>query len=118
MEMIELYKRTFASCIRFAVYRKKEVISDVEKFMSLLHTFVFSFLTKNLYGLGQEDYEILKCVLLQILQDMVQALENRDTVLLEDTVEYGLKEFLELFFVDEHELNKLREDALHEYGNL
>ena len=86
--------------------------------MPLLNNFVKFFLQRNVYELDEEDYQLLQQLLLQILQDMMQALENRDIVLLEDTVEYGLKTFLELFFSDEQELQELREVAINECENL
>ena len=52
--------------------------------------------------------------MIDILKDIMQAMENRDNILLEDTLEYGLKPFLELFLEDK-KIMMLREACADEF---
>ena len=113
MKLEELYKKVFVACVQFAVYQKKQVQKDIEKILPDLKKFTNDFFVKNKYGIQEEDYIFLQKFLLNILQDFMEGMENRDRVLLEDTLEYGLKPFLELFF-DEQDLIKLREETMDE----
>lgn len=118
MNVEEVYKKVYCSCVQFAVYQKKNVIENLGKLFPALSEFVDEFLSKNCFHLEYEDYQLSKRLLLDILSDIVQGMEQRDTVLLEDTIEYGLKEFLELFIVDEQDLMRIREESMNEQGNL
>ena len=82
--------------------------------MPLLNNFVNEFFGENVFGLEEGDYQLLKQLLLDILNDITAGMEQRDRVLLEDAVEYGLKEFVELFIPDESELQRLREESVSE----
>ena len=106
----ELYKKVYVACVEFAVYNKKNILENAEKFWPLLNEFINEFLKENIYGINEEDYQLLQQLLINILNDMVQAMDNRDSVLMADTVEYGLREFLELFF-DEEEVMLLKREA-------
>ncbi len=114
MEIEELYKKVYHACVEFAVYRKKNIKENVTDFLPLLGGFANQFLEGNYFGFDEEDYQQLKQLLLNILNDIAQGLEQRDNVLLEDTVEFGVKEFLELFIPDEEELRRLREESFSE----
>ena len=118
MNIEELYKKIYATCVQFAVYRQKNTIENVQLFLPLLNEFVTVFLGGNEFGLDEEDYLLLKQLLMDILNDIMMGLEQRDRVLLEDAIEYGLKEFVELFFQDESELMRLREESVSESDDL
>lgn len=114
MDIEELYKKIFYSCVQFAVYQKKDIIENVKQLLPLLNNFANEFLRANGFELEEEDYQQLKQLLLNILNDIAQGMEQRDTVLLEDTIEFGLKEFVEMFIPDEQELKRLREESVSE----
>ena len=111
MEIEELYKKVYRACVEFAVYRKKNIKENIADFLPLLGEFANKFLEEDYFGFDEEDYQQLKQLLLNILNDIAQGMEQRDSVLLEDTVEFGLKEFLELFIPDEGELRRLKEES-------
>lgn len=110
----ELYKEIYAACIQFAVYKEKNIVEKVQHFFPLLNDFVTVFMGGNEFGIEEEDYQLLRQLLIDILKDIALGIENRDRVLLEDTVEYGLKEFIEIFITDEEELYRLREESASE----
>ena len=114
MEIEELYKRIYRACVEFAVYQKKNIKENVTAFLSLLGEFANQFLEENYFGFDGEDYRQLKQLLLNILSDIAQGMEQDDKVLLEDVVEFGIKEFLELFIPDEEKLRRLREESFSE----
>lgn len=118
MNIEELYKKIYSACVQFAVYHKKNIIENVHELLPLLDDFVNEFFDGNIFGLEEEDYQLLKQLLLDILNDITMGLEQRDRILLEDTVEYGLKEFIELFIPDEGELQQLKEESVSEEGDL
>lgn len=101
MEEIEtLYKKVFFICVQFAVYEKEDIQKRIEEIIPELNSFTTFFLEENTFKLNLEDYQLLQQLLIDILKDIMQAMENRDNILLEDTLEYGLKPFLELFLED------------------
>ena len=114
MEIEELYKRIYRACVEFAVYQKKNIKENVTAFLPLLGEFANQFLEENYFGFDGEDYRQLKQLLLNILSDIAQGMEQDDKVLLEDVVEFGIKEFLELFIPDEEKLRRLREESFSE----
>ena len=118
MEIKELYKKVYHACVEFAVYQKKNIKENVADFLPMLGEFANKFLEENYFGFDEEDYQQLRQLLLNILSDIAQGMEQRDNVLLEDAVEFGLKEFLELFVMDEGELRRLKEESFSEQRDL
>ncbi len=108
MELAGLYQKVFQACIDFAVYQKKNIREHVEGALPLLEEFSDVFLGEQMEETGGEDYQYLQMVWMDILKDIALGLKENDRILLEDTVEYGLKVFLELFF-EEQELKELKE---------
>ena len=113
MELAELYKQIFSSCVKFAVFREKNVEKDIRNILPELEGFSNIILQGSIQGITKSENQVLQLQLKDILQDTVQGLEQKDHVLLEDTLEYGWKTFLELFF-EEDELIKLREETTNE----
>lgn len=118
MGIEELYSKVFGICVQFAVYQKKNVRDNIKKILPNLEVFTKEFLKNNNNVLVEEDYHLLKQLLLDILDDIAQGMENQDEVLLEDALEYGLKELLELLIIDEDKLRQLREESVDEQGNI
>ena len=101
MKLTELYKEVFNSCVKFAVYGKTTIVSDVRKLLPELKAFTEGFVRENKFQIDNEDYEQLVRVLLDIMKDIIQGIDQEDNILLEDTCEFGLKPFLEMFFSEE-----------------
>lgn len=113
MNLEELYKKVFNICVGFAVYNKTNIIEEMYKILPEIKKNSMKILENNIYNMEDADYNALRTFLLEILQDIIQGIEQRDTVLLEDVCEYGLKKFLELFFTEEKLLD-LRKEASDE----
>lgn len=118
MQTEQLYRKVFETCVQFAVYQEKNIQENLKLLLPMIEEFTKEFLAENSYGFVEEDYQLLGQLLLNILQDIVEGLEYRDEILLEDTIEYGLKEFLELLIPDEDTLQRLKEECADEQGNI
>ena len=65
------------------------------------------------FEIDKTDYEKLQLLFINIIRDLSQGLKNKDVVLLEDAMEYGLLPFLEIF-MDEDEVSRLKEESVNE----
>lgn len=116
-QLEHLYVKIFGLCVRFAVYHEN-VLQAVQPIVPEIKALAEDILHTNDLGLNKEDDWLVRQLLIDILQDLVQSITYQDEVLLEDTLEYGLKEFLELFIADENRLQQLREESRHESYSL
>ena len=89
MSIKQIYTKVLKSCIGFSVYGTKKVEEETT------------------------DYEKLQLLFINIIRDLSQGLKNKDVVLLEDAMEYGLLSFLEIF-MDEDEVSRLKEESVNE----
>ena len=109
----ELYIKVFNICVQFAVFKNNNIQKEIEGIIPLIDSFSHNLLSGNTYGIRDEDYQLLCNLAIDILKDLSIGMENRDIVLLEDTLEYGLKDFLEIF-MDDEELIELRKVSINE----
>ena len=65
-----------------------------------IQEFVLWFMEKNQFGLEQHVFDNMCKELLDILQDILTALEQDDKVLMHDAVAYGLCNYLKYFIED------------------
>lgn len=79
----------------------------------MLNEFYDRFLRENVFEIDKTDYEKLQLLFINIIRDLSQGLKNKDVVLLEDAMEYGLLSFLEIF-MDEDEVSRLKEESVNE----
>lgn len=113
MDIAELYQKVFQACVDFTFYQEKNIQEHIEGILPMLEEFSNVFLGKQGVEIDEEDYRYLQVSWMDILKDLVSGLKEVDRVLLEDTVEYGLKVFLELFF-EEQEVQEVREACVVE----
>lgn len=99
MEMLakELRKDIDMICIGYHYDRQTNVVEKGGKLSEKIQQFASVFLQGNVFGIGEDEYNGLKAYTLQVLEDYVQALEQRDMVLMIDTLDYGLRELLYIF---------------------
>ena len=81
----------------FLIYHKRNNVEEIKKLMPEIQEFVLRFLEENKFGIEDELHWDMRCNLLNILEDIVQALEQHDVVLLHDAATNGLLEYLGLF---------------------
>lgn len=87
----------------YLIYRKRESLEEIREKLPQIQEFVLWFLEENRLGVETELYQEICNNMLQILKDLLEALEQDDAVLLHDAVAYGLMEYLKLFVVQRRE---------------
>ena len=76
----------------FLIYQKRDNLE-----------LVLWFLEGNRFGIEEELYQNMSSNLLEVLKDILEALEQEDMVLLHDAAANGLLEYLQLFVNTEQE---------------
>ena len=97
----ELYEQLRDISARYLIYQKYDNIELVKKIIPQIQEFVLWFLKENIFGIDEAIYQGMCQNLINILDDIVSALEQEDCVLLHDAITYGLEEYLEMFLEDE-----------------
>lgn len=113
MNIKQVYTKVLKACVGFSVYGTKKVEAETKELLPLLNEFYEQFLRENLFEIDKTDYEKLQLLFINIIRDLSQGLKNKDVVLLEDAMEYGLLPFLEIF-MDEDEVSRLKEESVNE----
>lgn len=83
--------------ISFLIYQERNITEQVKKIIPEIQDFVLWFLEENRFGVEEELYQDMSSNLLHILKDILEALEQNDTVLLYDATANGLFDYLQLF---------------------
>ena len=78
-------------------YQKKDNIEKIKTIIPEIQEFALWFLDHNKFHIEERLYQGMSNNLLCILQDILDAIENEDCVLLHDAVAYGLLEYLKMF---------------------
>lgn len=112
-QLEQLYVKIFGLCAGFAVYRES-ILQPAQAILPEITCVAEEILHTEDFGLNEEEDRLVRQLLLDILDDLVQSITYQDEVLLEDTLEYGLKEYLEMFITDEDRLRELRGESQHE----
>jgi hypothetical protein len=97
--ILELYGKLKKISENFIVYEKRNDFAPVQQCLNQMQEFAVWFMEENRLDEETAVWESLKVQLLEILQDIVQAIEGGDYVLLHDAVTYGLMEYLEIFLI-------------------
>lgn len=82
------------------VYLQSQRVGNIEavmEYMPQISEFVNWFLGGNIFGIEDNLYQALCDNLLDVVNDIMQANENNDRVLMHDAVQYGLIEYLNMF---------------------
>ena len=83
--------------ISFLIYQERDIVEQVKKIIPEIQEFVLWFLEGNRCGIEEELYQDMSSNLLFILEDILEALKQNDTVLLYDATANGLLDYLQLF---------------------
>ena len=65
--------------------------------MPQIQEFILWFVEKNRLPVNETDFLDMRKVILDIMKDIMDAIEIGDIVLLNDAVAYGLMDYMELF---------------------
>ena len=113
MDIKKIYTKVLKSCVEFSVYGTKTAEEESKKILPVLNEFYNQVFKENVFNIEKTDCEQLQILFVNIIRDFSQGLQNKDAILLEDTMEYGLLPFLEIF-IGGDEVSMLKEESLNE----
>ncbi len=99
----ELYDRLRVDTASFMMYQDRMMEKKVYKNIPQIQEFVIWFLEKNQFGFEDKVYQDMCQDLLNILSDLLKAMEQHDQVIINDTLAYGFMNYLELINKSEKE---------------
>ena len=88
-------------CIGYHYDRQTNVVEKGKALSKKIEELVSVFLKGNIFDMEEAEYIGLQNYVLQVLRDYTQALEQRDMVLMIDTLDYGVRELLMVFIDDD-----------------
>lgn len=97
---IKLRNKIDNICGSFHYYKNENVLSESQKLAEEMQQFCSVFLQGNIYGMEEDEYQAFKGYVLQVLKDYVEAQRQQDMVWMLDTLDYGLRELLNIY-IDE-----------------
>ena len=97
----ELRRNIDLICIGYHYDRQTNVVEKGKALSKKIEELVSVFLKGNIFDMEEEEYIGLQNYVLQVLRDYTQALEQRDMVLMIDTLDYGVRELLMVFIDDD-----------------
>lgn len=95
--ILELYHELEKIEEDFLDYQKRKDLLPLQKCLSRIQEFAVWFMEENRLEEDTMVWKQLNGRLLGILQDIVQAIEEQDYVLMHDAITYGLMDYLEIF---------------------
>lgn len=90
-------------CIGYHYFKNENIIEKAKEMIPAIQKFCTGFLQGNLYGISEEEYHNLQVFVIDVLKDYVEAIEQADVVWLIDTLDYGLRELIELYIDEDAE---------------
>lgn len=90
-------------CGGYHYYKDENILVRSRKLAGDIQQFCSYFLQGNVFGMEEGEYEKLQRYVLGVLQDYIEALEQQDMVYMLDTLDYGLRELLDIFADTEEE---------------
>lgn len=84
-------------CGGYYIYKDEKVLEKARKAAGQIQEYCEFFLQGNCFHMNEDEYNELYNYVIQVLSDFVEALEQEDTVLMLDTLDYGLRELIDLY---------------------
>lgn len=84
-------------CMGYYYHKETNVILKARELANRIQRFCGSFLQGNIYGMQEEEYQSLQKYVLEVLEDYLEAIEQRDLVFMLDTLYYGLRELVNIY---------------------
>ena len=88
-------------CGGYHIYKDEGVIEKARREAGLVREYCSFFLQGNVFGMEEEEYQNLCAYVIQVLKDFVEAIEQTDTVLMLDTLDYGIRELVDIYREDD-----------------
>lgn len=84
-------------CGGYHCYKDENVLNRAGKLAAAIQQFCSGFLQGNLFGMEEEEYLGLQRYVIQVLEDYMEAIKQQDMVYMLDTLDYGLRELLNIY---------------------
>lgn len=101
MDMEEMAKKLRREvdiiCAGYHFYRQEDAVGAALKFAEEIKVFCGHFLQGNVFGMEEDDYVNLLRFAAGVLKDYLEAAGEHDNVLMVDTLDYGLRELLDIY---------------------
>ncbi len=98
-----LYQSMYQISYGYLIEQKRDNIKLIKKIIPQIQEFVLWFLEGNRFEIEEELYQEMQSYLLQVLEDITNAIAQEDRVLLHDAVAYGMMEYLKMFMDSKRE---------------
>ena len=79
------------------IYQDRNIVSEILRKIPQIQEFILWFVEKNRLPVNETDFLDMRKAILDIMKDIVDAIEIGDIVLLNDAVAYGLMDYMGLF---------------------
>ncbi|EOS26267.1 hypothetical protein C806_01002 [Lachnospiraceae bacterium 3-1] len=84
-------------CGKFHYFKGGRVLEESRELAGEIQQFCGYFLQGNIFGMEEEEYEKFQQYVVQVLEDYIEAMRQQDTVYMLDTLDYGLRELLNIY---------------------
>lgn len=85
-------------------YRKdEEILLKALGMAERIRRFCGVFLQGNIFGIEESEYQDLQKYVYQALEDFLEAVEQKDAIYMLDTLDYGLRELVNIYMEEEDE---------------
>ncbi len=103
MEMLaqELKNEIDRICGGYHYCKDENVVEKAEKLAGKIQMFCNTFLQGNIFEIEEVEYQGFLGYVIQVLEDYLEAVQRRDSVLMLDTLDYGLRELLDIYCREE-----------------
>lgn len=100
---LELLEKMGHICAAYYYSRKSDAITEGEKLAQNIREFTISLLEGISMQEQTEENMLLQQYILEVLNDYTEAVSQKDEVLMIDTLDFGLRELLDIFAAEETE---------------
>ena len=90
-------------CGGFHYYKDENVLGRAKDLAGKISQFCSYFLQGNIFGLEDAEYMDFQTYILGVLEDYMEAIWQQDMVYMLDTLDYGLRELLDIYIGKEPE---------------
>lgn len=97
MELEKFYRDIYYCCRKEADWNRETIIGDVRVLLPQIQEFTKLISDQDNFEMEEKEYQNFLEYYMTIIQDVVSAIENRDVVLLFDSLAYGLLDVIILF---------------------
>lgn len=84
-------------CGGYHYYKDENVLERSRELAGEIQQFCGFFLQGNIFGMEDLEYQNLQQFVIEVLEDYMEALKQQDFIYMLDTLDYGLRELLNLY---------------------